>query len=135
MSAKANKRNRPMSTIDYLEEVSANLSETIYGSTKSSASKGDTDAEKARNEGKMSVKGVLKRVAAIGGQAAVNYALDLRCVRTNDWTSRGNEALVGVVEPTGSEDWLAFLHPAGFVLMAGFGQWQRIAVATVGGEP
>ena len=41
------------------------------------ASNGDTDAAKARNEGKMEIKGVLKRVAAIGGQAAVNYALDL----------------------------------------------------------
>lgn len=58
----------------------------------------------------------------------------LRCIRTNDWTSRGNEALVGVVEPIGPEDWLASLHPAGYVPMAGFGQWQRIAVATVGGE-
>ncbi len=41
------------------------------------ASKGDPDAVKAWNEGKMAVKGVLKRVAAIGGQAAVDYALDL----------------------------------------------------------
>jgi hypothetical protein len=58
----------------------------------------------------------------------------LRRVRTNDWTSCGNEALVSVVELTGSERWLASLHPAGFVPMAGFGQWQRIAVVTVGGE-
>ncbi len=37
----------------------------------------DPDADKARREGRNAVKGVLRRVCAIGGQAAVDYALTL----------------------------------------------------------
>ena len=55
-------------------------------------------------------------------------------VRTNDWTSRDNEALVSAVESTRLDNRFSSLHPAGLVLMAGFGQWQRIAAAIVGGE-
>ena len=35
---------------------------------------------------------------------------------------------MAVVEPTGSERWLASLHPAGFVPIAGFGQWQPLVM-------